>query len=661
MTAGVDRRALAELARELGVQQVYVDASGRRRRAPDEAVTAVCNALAGGIDEDGRGAAEALGALRAERAARLAEPVVVAWEGGAPDIALGETAGADLRAELMLEDGGTAEPRPLDAGTLRLPGRLPHGIHVLRLRTGRREQLVRVISAPRQAYQGPSGRWGAFLPLYALPGRFGVGDFDSLRRLIDWTARHGGSFVGSTPIFAAFLDRPFDPSPYAPVSRLFWNELHLDPMAAPELERSAAARNLLESRSFQDGLAALSAGRRVDYRGSMAAKRRVLELLCEALAGDRLEELEALRRSDPELDRYADFRARCEAESAGWREWEGAQGSAAAARYHAYVQWLCREQLAEAAAGGRLYLDMPLGVHPGGFDTWRHQDAFVEGLSVGAPPDALFQGGQNWGFAPIHPERMREEGHAYWLACLRTLLQRASAVRIDHVMGLHRLYCVPHGFAATEGVYVRMPHEELCALLTLESHRSATVLVGEDLGTVPSEVRRSMRRHGILRSFVLEVEIDAQGDPFTKVPAGALAGMNTHDMPTFAGFWEGEDIDRRAELGLIDTGTASREHRERSVLRRSLARALRARGHRAKGLSGALDGSLAELAASPAQLLVVNVEDLWEEREPQNVPGTGFEAGNWQRRAAYGPDEIDEAPGALRRIEAVAAQRGAQG
>jgi 4-alpha-glucanotransferase len=651
---------LAELARELGVQRSYVDAAGKRQRASEDAVAAVCAALTDGMSAHA-GAAQALAELREERAERLAEPVAVVWDGRETDVPLAPGARGGPRAELILE-GGTPYPGRLQLldGAVRLPAGLAPGIHGLLLTRRGRQQIVHVISAPAQVHQAPARRWGSFVPLYALPGRFGVGDFDSLRRLVEWTARHGGAFAGTTPIFATFLDQPFDPSPYAPVSRLYWNELHIDPTAAPELERSPEARELLGSPGFQKELAGLSAGKRVDYRGAMAAKRRVLELLAETLDGDASAELAALGHSDPDLLQYAIFRARCEEEGVGWRNWHrpGRFVNPDTVRYHVYVQRLCREQLAHA--GDRLYLDMPLGVHAGGFDTWRHRDVFVEGVSVGAPPDPLFQGGQDWGFPPLHPARMRQDGHAYWLACLRTLLRPAWAARIDHVMGLHRLYCVPHGFPATDGVYVRMPAEELYALLSLESHRAGTALVGEDLGTVPDEVRRSMRRHGMLRSYVLEFQI-GEGDPFTDVPAEALAGMNTHDMPTFAGFWEGEDIDRRVNLGLTGPDEARREQRERAGLRRHFSEVLRARGHRVRGLGSALDASLAELAESRAQLLVVNVEDLWEEREPQNVPGTGFEAGNWQRRAAYGPDEIDAAPGALRRIEAVAAERGAQG
>ncbi|HET7428273.1 MAG TPA: 4-alpha-glucanotransferase [Gaiellales bacterium] len=651
MTAA-GRRALADLARELGVQTRYTDATGRTRTASPDAVEEVCAALLGA--DLAAGPARAVRNLRRERAARPAAPVAVGWDGACT---VAHRRG--MTAEIEQEPGTRL---PADVGLRRSAAgtelrALPPGVHRLHLRGRGREQAVHVISAPRRAYTVDRRRWGSFLPLYAIPGSYGVGDFTGLRSLVDWTVRHGGAFCGSTPLFASFLDKPFDPSPYAPVSRLFWNELFVDPAASPELKASQPARDLLASPGFQSELRRLRRGRHVDYRASMAAKRRVLELLCNGLDGDRERDLDRLLRRDRELRAYAEFRARCEAAGRGWDGWGGERPDPRAARYHAYVQLLCREQIAEAAAGDRLYLDMPLGVHPSGFDTWRHRDLFARGLSVGAPPDALFRGGQDWGFPPILAARSREEGHAYYRACLRMLMDRSCAVRIDHVMGLHRLFCVPHGHPATEGVYVRMPQEELYALLTLESARTGTEVVGEDLGTVPSEVRRAMRRHGVLRSFVLELELGPDGDPFDRVPADALVGMNTHDMPTFAGFWEGEDIDRRVALGLETRAEAASERRERTAVRRALGRALRKRGRAGRTLEQALDGSLGELASSPGRLMVVNVEDLWGEREPQNVPGTSVEAGNWTRRAARRPSQFDRAPGVRARLAQVEAAR----
>ena len=437
----------------------------------------------------------------------------------------------------------------------------------------------------------------------------------------------GGDLVGSTPLHAAFLERPFEPSPYLPVSRLYWNELYVDPEAVPELAAAPQARDLIAA------AAAPAEDRLIDYRVAMAAKRRVLEALLAALAGRRLEAFEGHLRDHPDLGEYAAFRARCEREGGGWRDWGGhpAAGDESAARYHAYAQWLCAEQLAGVSSGeAGPYLDMPLGVHPGGYDTWRFRDAFAEGVSVGAPPDDFFLGGQDWGLAPLHPQRLRETGHAYPIACVRELVRHAAAARIDHVMGLHRTYWVPHGLAATDGVYVRSPARELYAVLCIESHRHRTRLVGEDLGTVPDEVRRTMSARGLLRTFVLQAELGAGSDPLDRVPSAAMVGMNTHDMATFAGFW---DADADAD-------------RQRETLRAAVAR----RGHAAADGPQVLDGCLQELAASEARALLVTLEDMWWEGERQNVPGTTTEHPNWRRRARYAVEELDRVPGLAPRL-----------
>ena len=616
---------LAALARESGVQRSYMDVRGRRRVASNTALAAVLAALGHDVGPAGERAGSALRAAKADRDRRLAEPVAVAWDGRA---AIPLNGGGRAEWTLVLEEGGERRGRS-EGGPLRLSG-LPHGYHSLQLAGRGREASALVISAPRRAYAAGGRSWGVFLPLYALPGPFGPGDFSGLRRLVGWTAGYGGRAVGSTPLFAAFLDRPFDPSPYAPVSRLFWNELYVDPGAVPELDASAEARRLIAA-------APPPSGRRIDYRAAVAAKRAILEEMLAALAGPRLRAFEDHLAAGPDLRAYAGFRARCEREGGGWREWRRADtgnGDGAAARYHAYAQWLCAEQLAGVAQGGAgPYLDMPLGVHPSGYDTWRFEGAFAHAASVGAPPDDFFTAGQNWGFPPLHPGRIREQGHVYPIACLRELLRHAVAARIDHVMGMHRVFWVPDGFAASDGVYVRYPAAELYAVLCIESHRAATTIVGEDLGTVPAAVRRTMSARGVLRTFVLQAEADGDGDPLEHVPRAALVGMNTHDMPTFAGFWEQDGAPRRR-----------------------LAAAVARRGHRAAGGPEVLAGCLEELARSQAGCLMIDLEDLWWEREPQNVPGTAGEL-NWRRTARYGVDELDGVPGLADQLRRIAELR----
>jgi 4-alpha-glucanotransferase len=303
-----------------------------------------------------------------------------------------------------------------------------------------------------------------------------------------------------------------------------------------------------------------------------------------------------------------------------------------------------------------LYLDMPLGVHPDSYDVWRNRDLFITGVSAGAPPDPFFTRGQNWGFPPINPIKMRERHYQYWRKVLQTQLRYAGILRLDHVMSLHRLYLVPNGFEATKGVYIGYPAEEMYAILALESSRHQAVIVGEDLGTVPAEVRKSMDVHGVKRMFVLQFEAtDDLDEPIGIPPKNAVASLNTHDMPPFSAYWQALDADLRSELGLLD-GDGVREAREqRNKVTTALSRMLAA--------SSRLDAAAARtalldfLARSDADMLLVNLEDLWLENQPQNTPGTSHERPNWRRRLKYTLEEMraDESVGEL--LELVEAAR----
>jgi 4-alpha-glucanotransferase len=370
------------------------------------------------------------------------------------------------------------------------------------------------------------------------------------------------------------------------------------------------------------------------------------------------------------LEDYARFRAAGERWGVDWRRWpmpsrdgrlSDAEVDTEAAAYHRYVQWIAEEQLATLSRSGPggLYLDLPVGVHPDGYDVWRERATFAPGVSAGAPPDDLFAGGQDWGFPPLHPDRIREQGYRYPVECLRHAMRHAAAVRVDHVMGLHRMYWVPQGFPADAGVYVRYRPDEWYAILAIESHRAGATVVGEDLGTVPAVVRTSMRRRGLLRSHVLEMEVDPDRSPPIRPPGGSLASMNTHDLPPFAEFWSGLDVDRRVELGLASDAEAASARRRRERVRDALMAHLRAAGFLGPDASGAgavLSACLRYLADSPAEAVLVGLEDLWGETRAQNQPGV-TDPGNWRRRAAYPLDIAWELPDVAERLRPVAALR----
>jgi 4-alpha-glucanotransferase len=344
----------------------------------------------------------------------------------------------------------------------------------------------------------------------------------------------------------------------------------------------------------------------VDYARVASVKRQLTQQLCQVVDAHAAlrAELDAWITAHPSALHYARFVATHEAPSASFGRWlpESAwlPPEHPSVRHHVYVQWRLADQLAGVAQralehGVGLYLDMPLGAHPSGYDAYRYRDALLTGCGQGAPPDTLFDGGQDWGFAPLHPRRSQASAHAYFRASVASQMQHAEVLRIDHVMGLHRSYCVPSGLGAREGVYVRQPADELYAVLTIESHRHQTYVVGEDLGTVPDEVRAAMARHGIGRLHVAQYEADAAASG--TLPENAIASLNTHDMPPFAAFHAARGGDpAQAEQALLT--------------------------------------ELHTLGASGARRVLVNLEDLWLEMRPQNVPGTGPETPNWRGRLA---------------------------
>lgn len=268
-----------------------------------------------------------------------------------------------------------------------------------------------------------------------------------------------------------------------------------------------------------------------------------------------------------------------------------------------------------------LYLDLPLGIHHDGFDSWRWPELFATGVSAGAPPDTFFPGGQDWGFTPLAPSALRASGYRYFRDCLRHHARHAGALRLDHVMALERLFWIPHGFGPDQGVYVRYPLDEMIAVLTLESVRWQTAIIGEDLGTVSRRIRATMGRHDLHRMFVLQFEATPGDEPRRPdVPRSAVASLNTHDMPAFATYWR------------------ERETPERMPAKTALERALEG------------------LAASNARFVIVNLEDLWLETRPQNVPGSPSEH-NWLRRARLTLDEMRSDPDIRRQLEQIAAAR----
>jgi len=692
---------LRELARSHGVQLEYLDTSGATKPASTASLLGVLRAL--GVELSGE--AEAGQALRERRLSlwrRRIEPVVVVWEGEpvTADLRIQAHRGsASLRCRLVAESGEEhawttpADGLPLAGSAevegerfivrrLALPEGLPTGYHRLTIEfDGREAAESLVIVAPTRAYTPPIDHgkrpWGIFCPLYALHGSKsgGAGDHSDLEALMDWTAGQGGGLVATLPMLASVFDGP-DPvvSPYSPTSRLFWNEFYLDLDRIPELAASQAAREYLASDHARDELAALRSAETVDYGRQMRFKRAAIEMMADSFFETENTRTTAFRdfvRDHPNVEAYAFFQAAGERFGRDWRRWPAAldgpgrdsEVDPRARNYHLFAQWQADEQLKALAGKARdkgltWYLDFPIGVDLNSFDVWSERDAFATGASVGCPPDLVFTKGQNWGFPPLHPARQREQGYRYLIASFRNHLRYANALRIDHVMGLHRLFWIPDGAEARDGAYVSTPAEEIYAILSVESHRRKAWLVGEDLGTVPPEVAGALGDHGVRGMYVIQYEIHPDTDePLRAVPEATVASVNTHDMPPFAAFWEGIDLDDRKDLGLLDEEALIAERKAREDQRDAMVEHLRAEGHLTSAdpdTAAVLHAVWAWLAASPARILLLNVEDSWLETESQNTPNTYVERPNWRRKLRRPFEKFSTDPiflAALERVE----------
>lgn len=675
---------LQSLARLHGVQTSFVDMAGKAQSARREIVSAVLKAL-GAAAENEREIHESLNAARRHLCAQVLEPVIVGWDERPIQIKLHLPARftGQLRFQARLENDETLEVRLIrsrivnrievdgnayDVRQITIDG-LPFGYHEFTASVGGANHSALLISAPARAYEETPGdkEWGAFLPMYALRSRenWGAGNFTDWRRFGEWIGALGGSVAGTLPLLASFLDFPScEPSPYAPASRLFWNPFYVDIPILPEFACCVAAQNRVGERRFQEQLCRLRENRLIDYGSAWLARREILELLSDWFfknASPRRENFREFLRSRPEVEEYARFRATCDRQRVSWHRWDSRLRDGKLRpgdfderdrRFHLYVQWLAQEQMdgllaSSRDAGVKLYLDLPLGVHPSGYDVWRHRQDFALQASAGAPPDMFFTKGQKWGFAPLHPQRIREDRYRHVIAFLRFQMRHTGLLRIDHVMGLHRLYWIPNHCPPDCGAYVQYREEELYAILILESHRHRTRLVGENLGTVPPEVNRDLKRHRLSEMFVVQYEQQPDSRrPLRRSEARSLACVNTHDMPPFAAHWSGLDLADRVNLGLIPKSKLAEELGNRRNLNSALIQFLersgwlkRMRGRRVV-TEEVLRALLGWLGGGSAEVVLVNAEDLWLEPLPQNVPGTSSERPNWRRKAALSLEEI---------------------
>jgi len=573
--------------------------------------------------------------------------------------------------------------------SLDLPQAAVWGYHRLTLTLdGMASVTVTVIVAPWRCHLPASladGQrlWGPSVQVYALRGRddWGMGDFSDLRHLVALSAQEGAGVVGLNPLHALFPTRPGHASPYSPSSRMFLNPLYIHIPSVPELADSDPAMCIMEAPGFRDRLQALAASALIDHPEVHALKWPLLEALyvtfrdrhlgCgtdrerafQAFRTDRGRALRLFAIYQTLAEVYADLGQSYRDWSSDYHHPDTSAVAAFAAEHadritlHEYLQFEADRQLGrcahEADAAGMplgLYQDLALGADSTGADAWIQQDLVVTGVTVGAPPDPMNLKGQNWGFPPFNPVRLRETGYAAFADVLRSSMRHAGALRIDHVLGLMRMFWIPANEQARDGGYVFYPFDEMLAVLALESHRNQCAVIGEDLGTVPDGFRERMNEENVLsyRLMVFERHLDRSLKAPGEYPQKAVVAVGTHDLPTLRGFWTGHDLEVKHDLDLFPSSEVfDRERQARADDRGRILTTLRDAGIAVTddGSGSALSGPLSEaihrfIAGTPSLILLLQLEDAVGELDQINVPGTVDEHPNWRRRLSVPVEEL---------------------
>ncbi len=679
--------SLVELARRFGIATEYDDWTGRRVLVSETTLVAVLAALgvAGGTEQERNAALTAQ--LRSYWARRM-PATIVGRTGVQTRFWVHVTHGHPAEVWLQLEDGtmrgglqqvdNFTSPFDLDGrwvgeATFVVPADLPLGYHRVHLRSGDAETSTALIVTPDwlglPEQLGARRAWGLAVQLYSVRSRqsWGIGDLTDLTDLAVWSAsRHGADYLLVNPLHAAGFSGPtnrMEPSPYLPTSRRFVNPLYLRVEAVPEFAELTKRSRVRRLRSdVQRHAAKLDA---IDRDSAWAAKRAALKLLhAEPRSAGRELAYSAFRdREGRALDDFACWCALAEEYGGDWHRWpESLQHPDAAGvagfvernsdtvDFHRWLQWQLDEQLASAQsqairAGMALGImaDLAVGVHPNGADAWALQDVMARGVKAGAPPDEFNQLGQDWSQPPWRPDRLDEQEYRPFRALIQAVLRHAGGVRIDHIIGLFRLWWIPDGAKPTQGTYVRYDHEAMIGIVALEAHRAGALVVGEDLGTVEPWVRDYLLLRGVLGTSILWFELDRDGTggplPAARWREYCLSSVTTHDLPPTAGYLVGDHVRLRESLGLLTRPVEIELESDRAELAGWMAE-LRRVGLLDDGEDAPDQIVLAlyrYLGRTPSRLLGVALTDAVGDHRTQNQPGTTDEYPNW-RVPLTGPD-----------------------
>ncbi|WP_413704663.1 4-alpha-glucanotransferase [Pseudomonas sp. Pseusp16] len=676
------------LASRAGLAVDWIDANGRPQKVAPSVLRNVLTGLghpAGSAQEIDASLLE----LQAVQQTHRLPPLMTADEGGGLDLA--RYFEPQTPCEIHLEDGSRLNLK-LDANSV-LPGLVPVGYQQVSIDG----QTFTLAVAPARCYSvadavdNPIPRaWGLSVQLYGLrrPGDGGFGDTQALEDLARVAGERGAEALAISPLHAMFSSDTQRYSPYSPSSRLFLNSLYCAPGT---ILGERALRTAIDATGLAIELKALEERPLIDWPAAAEAKYRLLQALYEGFVqGEHPlhEDFSSFRHAAGEaLENHCRFEAIQEARAArgehlDWRQWPEpwrnprstevaafAEENAGRIGFFAFCQWLIARCLERAQAAARasgmsigLIADLAVGADGGGSQAWSRQDELLAALTVGAPPDILNRSGQGWGISAFSPEGLVRNGFRAFIEMLRANFAHCGGLRIDHVMGLQRLWVIPNGSPPADGAYLYYPVDDLLRLLTLESHRHQAIVLGEDLGTVPDGLREKLIARSMLGMRVLLFEQDnTHFKPILDWPDNALATTSTHDLPTLNGWWHGRDIDWNARLGMVDASGEIewRQHRERERegLRRALSQDPQNFREESHETDQVLDASVRFLGHTRAPLVLLPLEDALGVEQQANLPGTIDTHPNWSRRLPGYSEALLDGADAARRLELLACAR----